>query len=289
MDESALKVLISNLERSRATLDSWLFAFTLFVVVGVVLEVVFVIWEYRDELHDWRRGIVHSPEKPSIALLVFGLFGAGLVAIGVTGELYIGAKIGAKETSIREANDHRASLLSKLAVDAAQSAKTAHDEADAVKVEAKEIDSNLARTQYLLSSRFVTNRTALVSGLKRYKGVTVRFSSYNSEPDESWLCGDLMFAAQAAEMKVMPDFCGRLSETGKTPTGVIVSGPDIQQTLALAQLILHTANLGPGGIVSGIKAPELTVLVGAKPPFVMGQARGVEIPKNNKASKRKAP
>ena len=97
MDESALKVLISNLEGSRATLDSWLFVFTLLVVVGVVLEVVFVIWEYRDELHDWRRGIIHPPEKPSIALLVFGLFGAGLVAIGVTGELYIGAKIGAKE------------------------------------------------------------------------------------------------------------------------------------------------------------------------------------------------
>jgi hypothetical protein len=115
MDESALKVLISNLERSRATLDSWLFVFTLFVVVGVVLEVAFVIWEYRDELHDWRRGIVHPPEKPSVALLLFGLFGAGLVAIGVTGELYIGAKIGVKETSIREANDQRASLLSKEA------------------------------------------------------------------------------------------------------------------------------------------------------------------------------
>src|SRR5271166_1013692 len=142
MDESTLKVLISNLERSRATLDSWLFVFTLFVVVGVVLEVVFVIWEYRDELHDWRRGIVHPPEKPSVALLIFGLLGAGLVAIGVTGELYIGAKIGAKETSIREANDQRASLLSKLAGDAAKSAKTAHDEAAAAKK-----DSNEAKTE----------------------------------------------------------------------------------------------------------------------------------------------
>jgi hypothetical protein len=35
MDESALKALISNLESSRATLDSWLFLFTLFRNLGI--------------------------------------------------------------------------------------------------------------------------------------------------------------------------------------------------------------------------------------------------------------
>jgi hypothetical protein len=175
MDEASLKILISNLESSRASLDSWLFVFTLLVVVGVALEVAFVIWEHLDALHDWRRGIVHPPEKPSVALLVFGLFGAGLVAIGVGGELYIGAKIGAKETSIREANDSRASLLSKLAGDAAQSAKTAHDEADSVKgiADAARADAKdaLAKSQAAQSelAHAEANAASRDSGIKSFR------------------------------------------------------------------------------------------------------------------------
>jgi hypothetical protein len=207
MDESALKVLISNLEGSRATLDSWLFVFTLFVVVGVVLEVVFVIWEYRDELHDWRRGIVHPPEKPSIALLVFGLFGAGLVATGVAGELYIGAKIGAKETSIREANDQRASLLSKLAGDAAQSGRTAHDEVKAVKLEADAIHERLDTASAQLSvmeqqvrvqgprwKLLEENKATFIEALKPFAGqrVTVVSCGPDSVPEPYKLEQDLI-------------------------------------------------------------------------------------------------
>ena len=82
MDESALKILLDNLEMSRSSLHGWLHFWTFLVVVGVALEVVFVIWEYRELLHDFRRGIVHPPEKPSVLLLVLGLLGAGLVAVG---------------------------------------------------------------------------------------------------------------------------------------------------------------------------------------------------------------
>ncbi|HXP68804.1 MAG TPA: hypothetical protein VOA88_05930 [Candidatus Dormibacteraeota bacterium] len=133
MDESALKILLDNLERSRSSLHGWLDFWTLLVVVGVALEVVFVIWEYAEDLHDFRRGIVHPPEKPIILLFVLGLLGAGLVAVGVAGELYIGVKAGQVETEIRKANELRISLLSKEAGDAAASATTAHKEAEAAK------------------------------------------------------------------------------------------------------------------------------------------------------------
>jgi hypothetical protein len=76
-------------------------------------------------------------------LLILGLLGAGLVAVGVAGELYIDVQAGKLETQIRKANEDRFLLLSKEAGDAASSAKTAHDEADAVKEETDELTTRL--------------------------------------------------------------------------------------------------------------------------------------------------
>ena len=75
-------------------------------------------------------------------------------------------------------------------------------------------------------------------------------------------------------MNVPQDECGRYDAVGYPSTGVVISGPDIQQTLDLAQILAHTVDLGAGGVSSGIKEPELRILVGAKPPFRIGQARG---------------
>jgi hypothetical protein len=122
MDESALKIILDNLDVSRSSLHGWLHFWTFLVVVGVVLEVVFVVWEYAEDIHDFRRGIMHPPEKPSVLLLVLGLLGAGLVAVGVAGELYIDVQAGKVETEIRKVNELRISLLTKEAGDAKTSA-----------------------------------------------------------------------------------------------------------------------------------------------------------------------
>lgn len=147
MDESALKILLDNLDRSQSSLHHWLHFWTFLVVVGVVMEVVFVVWEYAEDLYEFRRGIVRPPEKPSILLLILGLLGAGLVAVGVAGELYIDVQAGKLETQIRKANEDRFLLLSKEAGDAASSAKTAHEELRAVSEEAAAAkqDSNKAK------------------------------------------------------------------------------------------------------------------------------------------------
>jgi hypothetical protein len=142
MDELALRTLVTNLEASRSSDHWWLEVCTALVAVGVLFEVIFVIWEYVDELHDFRRGIVHPPERPNIILFALGLLGAALVAIGVAGEFRFEAKIESTETRIRKANDDLFLLLSKEAGDAAISAKTARDEADAVKGIADEARSD---------------------------------------------------------------------------------------------------------------------------------------------------
>lgn len=234
-------------------------------------------------------------------LFVLGLFGAGLVAAGVSGEFWKESQIATVETCIRKGNDALFLLFSKEAGDANVSAASAEASAKAAdmaagdaqkKVEAvakrsEDIDADLGRTQYLLSGRSVTDPDSLVRQLKQYKGQIAHFLSYNSEPDESPLCNELASAARSAEMNVPQDECGRLLPLGNPSTGVVISGPDLPQTLALAQIILHTSNLGAGGVVSGIKADELRILVGAKPPFSIGQARGVKIPKKQPASKAK--
>jgi hypothetical protein len=201
--------------------------------------------------------------------------------------------IGSLDAKSREASSNASNALTKSseaetkAEAADKAAGNAQEKVRAVAKRAEDIDADLARTQYLLSGRSVVDPDSLVKQLRQYKGQTVRVESYNSEPDESLLCGQLLSAARAAEMNVPEDFCGRLVAVGTPSTGVAISGPSIQQTLDLAQILAHTVELGMGGVTSGIKAPELTILVGAKPPFRIGQARVVKIPKKPQASKAK--
>jgi hypothetical protein len=118
MDESALKASISSLEASRGSLDFWLNASSLVVVIGVVLEIVFVIREYKEDSQDWRRGFVHPPERPSRRWLVMELIGVALVSLGVAGEFFIDVKAGTLETQIRKANNELILLLEQEANDA---------------------------------------------------------------------------------------------------------------------------------------------------------------------------
>jgi len=66
MDESALRTLIANLEAARSS-DHWWFEFcTALVAIGVLFEVIFVIWEYVDELHEVGIRLTHQTPMPSM-------------------------------------------------------------------------------------------------------------------------------------------------------------------------------------------------------------------------------
>ena len=136
MDESALRSALASVNDCSSSLHREFRFWTFLVVVGVALELAFVIWEYVEELHDFRRGIVHPPDSPNRLLFAFGFFAAGLVALGVGGELNVESKINTVETCIRKGNDMLFLVLSKEAGDAAKSAETARDEADAASKEA---------------------------------------------------------------------------------------------------------------------------------------------------------
>ncbi|MFI5069553.1 MAG: hypothetical protein ACHP8A_01580 [Terriglobales bacterium] len=133
MDESALRRALASLDDCSSSQHWWLGFWTFLVATGVALEIVFVIWEYIDDLRDCKRSLLYPPVKPNLPLFALGFLGAALVAAGVAGELFVESKIATVETCIRKGNDQLSLLLSREAGDAAQSAKTAHDEADAVK------------------------------------------------------------------------------------------------------------------------------------------------------------
>lgn len=214
-DESALRSALASLDDSSSSLHWWLGFWTFVVVLGVVLEVAFVAWEYLDGLRDFRRATIHSPERPKTLLFVLGLVGAGLVAAGVSGELWKESQIAKLETCIRKGNDALFLLLSKEAGDARQSAKIAHDEADkavaassnaltlaggarkeadsferdivSAKTQAADAESHLAEAlkqaadakaelHRLESPRSLTNIGEIVSVLKTFKGTEYVFT-----------------------------------------------------------------------------------------------------------------
>jgi hypothetical protein len=289
------ELIRSELEKFAAHWFWALLGFTLLVALGLMFEFPEILHDTVGALKEiCRCPTVKRKLSPKAKLL--GTFGWILIIAGVVGEgvaegfLFKADGLVLKFDEILLADTTKsagaARASAKQAANAAEfangQAKRAKDEADAVAKQAEEIDSDLARTQYLLSGRSVTDPDSLVKQLRQYKWQTANFGSYNSEPDEIPLCRQLVSAARSAEMNVPQDACGRQFPIGGPPlTGIVISGPDVAETMALAQIILHTSNLGAAGVQSGLSAPELTILVGAKPLFVMGQARGVKAQKNN--------
>jgi len=176
-DESALRIALASLDDCNSSLHWLLGFFTVWVVVGVALELVFVIWEYVEELHDFRRGIVHPPDMPNRLLFVLGFVAAGLVALGVGGELYAESKISTLETCIRKGNDALFLLLSKEV----QQLKT-----DNLELEAKNLglQTDLLNLRKESGARRLTGkqREALRKALKGVKtGMAIGWNPEDSE------------------------------------------------------------------------------------------------------------
>jgi hypothetical protein len=125
MGLSALESISKALEKS---VDFWglvLLLSTAVVVFGLVVEY------WHDVKEFWV--IAHWPMAAFPWDKFKTLVGGILVTIGVAGELIVTYKASRVETQLRE-NSHRIeAFLTQQAGDAVQSAKTAHEEADAVK------------------------------------------------------------------------------------------------------------------------------------------------------------
>ena len=125
MDEFALRAKLDKLEKSWSALDGWLDFWTILVVVGVVVELFVLITEYVHDWRDFKRGVIHSPEKPNILVFGLGFLGAALVAIGVAGEFRIHIEPGKIETDMRDTTSDLVALANGEAKAAGERAANA--------------------------------------------------------------------------------------------------------------------------------------------------------------------
>lgn len=185
--------------------------------------------------------------------------------------------------------------LATIKADAAgDAAGNAQGKVEAVAKRAEQVDAELAQAEYLMSARSVQNRDELAEQLKRrFKGHDIVLMSYRGDQEGWGLCTQLWYIAKAAEMKPV-DQCGVEDFAipgvfGNSPVSALVSplaisGPNIQETLDIADLLVKIGRI-PFGTTSGMPNGMLMIFVGVKPPFTIGQARGVKIIEGKQAKK----
>ena len=188
MNESELRALLNNLEASRLPLHNELHYFTWLVIVGLAIDLIVILKEFWD---DWKE-YVHAqtcgylPTRPSVVLLAFGFLGTVLIVAGVAGESHVDVKVAKLETDIKTANDQLLGLIIKEAGDAATSAKSAHEAADATKKEADDINGELQAASKQLSEvegqlriqgpRWIVlanNSAKFIRHLQKFKGTRI--------------------------------------------------------------------------------------------------------------------
>lgn len=143
---SALKSSISVLESSLKTVgqssgrwETVAWVCSIVVALGVAAEIIGIVWEYRDDLRDWRRGIIRPPDRPSSKKLWFEIAATLLVVAGIFGEAgaslelaSINSQLRSITSELRAKSDQLLALVTQVAGDAATNAQRAKDRADEV-------------------------------------------------------------------------------------------------------------------------------------------------------------
>jgi hypothetical protein len=213
MDELALINKLKSLEMSWVSLDRWLKFWVLLVVIGVSVELVVILVEYFDELHDFRRGIMHVPDRPSRLLLFFALLGAGLVAIGVAGEFFIHIKAGKVETEMRDATGSLVSIADGKAEEARERASRNEKEAAQLRKEAVQIEESVKWRR--LSK---DQQTILAKQLKQFAGQSALVQFNIGDTESNAFAITIASALLAAHWKVNQPYGGQFLGGSAKPT-----------------------------------------------------------------------
>jgi hypothetical protein len=303
---SALDKAITAREISSGNWERWLPAFAFWVAVGVAIEIFVIIREYLEDRAAWRRATILPPDKPHTPKLIWEIMGAILVTAGVELEFWGGASIAQINGGLRSMNAqlrHESGQLvalvtqqagdakesARLARESASGAKTLADAADTkakqVEARAAQIDAELKETEFLMSARTVLNRKELVDAMRgksKWNGVLLR--SYIGDQEGYGLCTLLWATAKEAELDPA-DECGRSPLTVPMGNTIEISGPYLDETMALSSMLITVGRVTGGGISSAIKGPRLTIFVGVKGSVIIGQARMALVPKKKQQRK----
>jgi hypothetical protein len=283
MDETALRLSISGFEQQLSSLEWWLYAWTLLVIVGCAGELYFVLHVYQEDKILWHRartrGAVAPPEKPSAFVLIFELLSVAFVVVGISGELQIDRKSGEVQTKLRDANSQLVLLLEREAGAAKDSAKkaaaaagTAKSSADSALLAAGDAQKKVATVgkeadtiEYILSARRVQDEEGLENDLENeFKDKNIVFKSYAAaqDPESFWLCAQLVDIAHKAGVN-STDECATEPLSRIPITDLLISAPTHDEAFSLSRVLKKPRRV-TGYFVGLNEAPQLTVLVGVK-------------------------
>lgn len=232
MDESTLLNQLKILESAWGALDHWLNFWVALVVIGVAMEVIVVIVEYRDENHDFMRGIIRPPDKPKIWLFIWGMMGAGLVAIGVSGEFWIHIRAGKIEAAMRDKNRSLVALINERA------ARASRDAAE-LQVKANELEEQLLEQGPRNLLLYGNREEKFMNAISQFKGqkVQVRICPFgiNEVRDTAERLTALFKSAGWDVSPHSSDWgesnCMILAPNEPTPMGIWVGTPNSRPTL----------------------------------------------------------
>lgn len=304
---SALKSSISALESSINALDGrsgfwekvgWYCAVV--VGVGVVAEIVSIVREYLEDRHDWRRGIVRPPDRPSFRWMLFDVFATVIVVAGIFGEAgatgkvsTINSQLRSKTGELRAKSDQLLALITLEAGSAESSAAKAQVSADAagkvadrVTEKAELIDQALSMAQYFSAYRDVRNPGALKQEFALFKGKPIIFRSYIHDGDGYFLCEELAETAKSVGV-VSTDECATFPATPPFSTQTNVYASDEKTMLELNKVLSATTLYGASGAV---QPGPIVIFVGRKNNAFAGEtAQTRDAEKSAAVIKRKQP
>jgi hypothetical protein len=251
--------------------------------------------EYRHEQKAFNRGIIRPPDKPNVWLFVFGILGAGLVAIGVAGEFWIHVKAGKLEADMREANRQLVALVDERASKNEREAAKLRKAAAGLEKQAE--DERMARAE--LEDRVAWRRltkdqqSVVASTLWIFAGERAIFGYDAGNVEALLFATDIEKTLEAARWRVFsPAGMVRFKVAGKIgvipeplPTGVgVESSLDLRSINAAKALVSGLQSLGFDAANNGATqkdAPEVLIYVDPRPEGPQGKAK-LRPQKNNK-------
>jgi hypothetical protein len=183
---------------------------------------LWVLWkDRRDDLDAWSRGIVRTPDRPSIAKYVVEIASVLLITVGIVGELWAGIEITSingrlrsKNAELRSKGDHLVSLIKEATSQANSQAGEAKKHAGQLEIEAAQLkrkaESETTARIKLQSSvgwRHLTERQQedVAADLRaRFRGSVVSVRYLNGDIEGSRFAADIADAMRKAGCLVWP-------------------------------------------------------------------------------------
>jgi hypothetical protein len=262
-DASALESSISALEKAVITLESssdwWdksLPWFTGLVVLGLIADLVVVVWERIEEMTGWHRWVlvgIHFPDRPTRGRFILELLATAAIFLGVAGEFwaginiaYINGQLRSKNAELRSESDQLVALLGQ---------------------ETAELENANLELEALIQPRGLTveQQKAIGTELRKFSGRRVIIAAY---PDAEAMRLGQIIADAVKGAGISSDMIPRTDTTEFPMIGVAVSGDEKRFVKALQDSLLSKGRLEPSP-KSPLKVSSNVLMQGIKPFIVV--------------------